>query len=520
MEQLNFDDYVFTRGYIIANEVLQDIPQRWKEVPGLPDPWKLYVDPLLHWRQSSGGLANNNSQGKSVQVVSIGFFTSLRYPGLGPEQLNDYLTAALIKSKESFQKLVDSLQGHFVIFAFKNGVLTAQSDAMAIYPLFYAQPHATDSLRFVTSHVRLAAAIKKAPQNEFARPNFYKENGADQNFADTTSYEGIYRVSANLELNVTTGTVSRIFPRRKLRPLKVKQCVKLLENAAKNHLDILFSKESPYSRVLVSITGGIDTRTNLSLIKDYINKVSFFTFDPPSLNQYSEHDFATVREILKATNIKNHVFLPSSSEIVSPGLEAILRQNTEFSYSSEVAQSLLKTYGTTSDTLHLRSSGYEIGRGYYRKLGKTIPYHKVTAQDYMDLMCRYQARSPLVAEAYKSFWNKTNCDSIAQYGYDPLDLLLWEQKMSVWHSMIIQEHAVSFDSSVLINSRMLWDALISVPPRNRREITVFRQLIGRHLPELNLLPVNGKPIDPPINIRIKQNLRQLLGRVRYINHLR
>ncbi|MDO5741467.1 MAG: hypothetical protein Q4Q13_00800 [Vagococcus sp.] len=482
---MSYHDHVYTRGYLLANKEIPEAPQRWIRIPHLPDPWKLYVDPLLHYYRASQ---------KESSVFAIGFFTSLRFPGEGPEKLTQRIASTLCQSQESFQSLIDSLQGHFAIFSFINDRVTVQSDAMAICPLFYYK--GCGDLRCVSSHVRLTATAAKANPNLFSQPGYYKKNGSDQNFADTTSYQDVYRVPANLELDLSNQKVRRIYPRKQIKPWKVKDCALFLQKATANHLNVLLSESSPYSRVLVSITGGIDTRANLSLIKKYIPKLEFFTFDPPTVNQYSRHDLETVKTILELEGITNHKFIRSSKESVDPSLERILRSNTEFGYSSQVAQALFKTYGQQSATLHLRSSGYEIGRGYYRRSGYKKSNRTVDAAYCAYIMCQQHSVSAEVLDAYKNYWEETNCSCIAELGYDPLDLLVWEHRMSVWHSTIVQEHALTFESSVLINSRDLWNALISVAPRQRRHYKVFTSLIKANCPALRKIPVNGQPLVP------------------------
>ncbi|MDO5741455.1 MAG: hypothetical protein Q4Q13_00740 [Vagococcus sp.] len=485
MTDYNYHDLVFRRGYLIVNQEIDCIPNRWIQITDIPAPWRAYVDPLLPLSRVTR---------EQLQIIALGFFSSIHFPGKSPSFLLDKLAERYSDPHLNPQTLIDSFQGQFVLFIFQNNSLTAQSDAMALCPLFYYT--GPRKIRIACSHVRLAADITGVTMNSFSSAGFYASNGSDQNFADTTSYHDLYRVPANLELNLNNASVNRIYPRELRHQITVQDAVEQLKTAAHNHIEVLLSNSSPYNRIIVSITAGIDTRTNLVLLKPYVDKLEFFTFDPPTLNKYSKYDLETVKQLIKLANIRNHTFIESNSEVVTPTMNTILRRTTEFRYSGKVAQALYKNYHNDPLTIHLRSSGYEIGRGYYRKSGYNTPNEFVGPEHYEQIICQGHTTTTSVTNAYEDFWRKTTCHQIAANDYDPLDLLVWEHRMSVWHSTIIQEHNLTFDSAVLINSRDIWDMLISVPPEKRPHAAVFRTLMRQEWPALEKIPVNGLPLLP------------------------
>src|SRR5699024_6798635 len=78
------------------------------------------------------------------------------------------------------------------------------------------------------------------------------------------------------------------------------------------------------------------------------------------------------------------------------------------------------------------------------------------------------------------------------YNYHKLDLYYWENRMGRWHSEILNENDVCFETFMPFNMRAMINISLSYTRKERRSGYMFNELINRNYPILNFYGKNNK----------------------------
>lgn len=142
--------------------------------------------------------------------------------------------------------------------------------------------------------------------------------------------------------------------------------------------------------------------------------------------------------------------------------------------------------------MHMRGTPLEIGQAYFlaRDRENTIDEIKSTFKHNM--------------KKYEKEITEKDIDSIFEngmkyFGYDKnlfdyhvLDLYYWENRMGRWHSEILNENDVCFETMMPFNMRAMIDISLSYSRLQRRSGYIFEELINRNFPILNFYGKNEK----------------------------
>jgi len=144
-----------------------------------------------------------------------------------------------------------------------------------------------------------------------------------------------------------------------------------------------------------------------------------------------------------------------------------------------------------SDSVHVRSNLYEIGRALIRgrSRGRVIA----------PLNAREVARRVAGNSHHDSFEHSVAASAewlditgfSGEKHYDELDLYYWELLMGKWFLAVMIESDVAHDTYTVINSRHIIDLMLSAPLAERLEGGVAKAIIEIGWPELLGYPING-----------------------------
>jgi hypothetical protein len=76
------------------------------------------------------------------------------------------------------------------------------------------------------------------------------------------------------------------------------------------------------------------------------------------------------------------------------------------------------------------------------------------------------------------------------------DLYFVEHRMGAWHSGIVAESDVAFDTIVAFNSRNIIRRLMGVPQQTRLNSESLRERLKKLLPEIAQIPINPRVYPP------------------------
>ena len=88
------------------------------------------------------------------------------------------------------------------------------------------------------------------------------------------------------------------------------------------------------------------------------------------------------------------------------------------------------------------------------------------------------------------------------FNYDPYDILYMGWGMPTWHSQVVLESDVAFDTYCLFNCRYILKAFLSVSPEARKYNLTLRKIVDNIFPKFSFVPYNPvKPNHLPICVK-------------------
>lgn len=138
----------------------------------------------------------------------------------------------------------------------------------------------------------------------------------------------------------------------------------------------------------------------------------------------------------------------------------------------------------------LRSNTSEIIRAYH--LSNGFPDEPVTPAYRMKIASKMKCKDLHARDAFSDMSIASQFDWVAQHGYDALDFHHWEYRVGVWLTNVIQETDVACDTAVPLNSRRVYDLLLSVSRQDRGSGLAQLAIVHEWWPEVLQVPVNGR----------------------------
>ncbi|WP_226618612.1 hypothetical protein [Cytobacillus firmus] len=99
---------------------------------------------------------------------------------------------------------------------------------------------------------------------------------------------------------------------------------------------------------------------------------------------------------------------------------------------------------------------------------------------------------PEVIKQFQEFIDITEFKYEKFYNYNYFDLFYWEHRMTLWHSLIVLESDMAYETHILYNNRVLLSKMLTAPYEVRESSELFIKMIRDTWPELLNLPINGK----------------------------
>lgn len=314
----NIRDIPYPRGFVLCRGNF--------EVPEHFDSRKLYDGWILHTSPLAATDRHDGEDG--VSITLSGFW----YDVCDQDVSNLFvrLSDALSRSRQDFERELDYVGGRFIAIAWKDGKCHLYQDAVGARSVYY---RLDDDL--ITSHFELAqSGGKKSAEVPWRRSRMAM---------DLTSDESIRQLLPNFRLDLCSREVERFFPRTINSYSEWTHSERLAEITRlwKNSLAKICAEEC---RVVISITGGIDSRLSIAMAKSWWSEINTFTYgvSRSTGSNYSNvmnRDFEIVRSILATIPELEHEMidlrtLPSTTT----ELRNLLDRNSQISHGPRLVQ--------------------------------------------------------------------------------------------------------------------------------------------------------------------------------------
>jgi hypothetical protein len=403
------------------------------------------------------------------------------------ESENKDILQRLIESTDSFSNLLQALKpypGRYALLYLDDTNFYIIQDALSLREVYYCQ---TKNTVVCGSQPNLLVRFARPVITETADSEIldfmqnhlpYMRNGRLW-VGDETCYSGVKHLMTNHYLDITTLTVKRYWPDRKLEHLEFDVAVKL----ATKYLKGVFKAVTKRYDVMMAVTSGIDSRSLLAASKDVQNRIYYFINQHAHLSEKSP-DIRIPKEIFKKINVPFHIHRVEG--VVDEYFRRIFFNNTFMSKDLLLPAIYNVYYKHHQEKVNLLGVG-EIGREYYDK-----PPHDLDG--YYLAWCLKYRKSKYAAKQCEK-WLQETLNFADQYNIDIMKLFLWEVLLGNWGAVGNSESDIAIEEFDPYDSHYIYEVMLSL---KKEQGDIFQGMFREMWPELLEFPFN-----PPETIKDK-----------------
>lgn len=293
---------------------------------------------------------------------------------------------------------------------------------------------------------------------------------------DVSMYDEVKFVIPNHFLNCESRKTTRYYPLIKVKETSAKTAALISSEIISNTIRGYLSKY----KLSIPLTSGLDSRTILSICKNYMSEIPTYTFFHDNFNDDTS-DIVIPKEISKQHSFRHIVLedLDLPNELIEV-------------YKNKFGNSIVKSEARNAWTYY-NSPLYE-----YCRLDGNISL--LAKSNFGRNLPEYFAKpSYLVTKTHN--YSKFNykevikwCNNVDEYtqnsGISKYDLFFWEHRAGKWTTNSMMNSDLLIKSLNPFNCRELIETWLSVPKRNRINGEIHKEIISINWPELLEFPIN------------------------------
>lgn len=468
----------YPRGFLLHETGRDvDLPAGWTQTSLRPSSWTLSHDPELEL-----DLRAADDGSSAVLVLGMCLYAGDEDREISPAAR---LAEAWQHSTTALLDELDMLGGRFAVLTVEPDEVVIRQDAMGVRTVYFSP-----ATRLVGSHARLLQEV--APLEVRTA-----QSGRSAMLVawSRTPYLGMDALLPNHELRLPEWSVHRFYPREANRyaHLSLAERLQLFRSRWDRELDDLRTQDAD---LVMSLTGGADSRTGLALSWTHREDFTMFTYTASTQggDRYRKSlakDQVIVDRLLEIMPETSHqyFYLDDTTSELTEAQQELVRRNTIGRHGAWLLPHYLREF-PDGKYVHMRGAGYEVGRAYWDVRPETDTLDSLQAL-FLSSQRKKWSREPH-AEALDYFHEgirRWEYDGDL-HGYHLRDLYYWEIRMGRWSAEIMNETDIAFETCVMINSRSLLEIALSFPVEDRRSGFFFAELINDSYPLLNFFGKN------------------------------
>lgn len=458
------EKYKIHKAFIISNQELEN-----EHVPikvALNNDYHLYISEDIIFES----YINNEDA-----VHLLGYAIDITQPN---DSTFHILKGILHETLSSKSHYVNMLNGSFVIIKVKDGSIELFSDAAG-----FRSPYYTLDLNVVSSHDKLIGDLLNK-----------KKKYQRINALDYSRYEDVYKLVPSLKLTLGSGT-ERIFPNPDLIHHRYQEILSEMKKHVKNLNASLSERDN---KLLVGITGGIDSKCTLALSKSLGNRINTFTYmkdiygiQDKRARQIYKNDKMIVNRLIKNINI-DHEFIEFNVNDVDEDYSKDMFEWTGTTFNHPIAEKFEKKYAKeVEDVFQFRSVIFSNAKFDYPKeyLHKNLSF-----QDIYEHIHHKQLQDISFEKAIQlthEYFERTQTNIETNNIIELLDIIHIDSRMGNWHNQLVKETDRVMDFFNYLNDRKTLNLLLHLPHEIRMYNLFHKDLINTYWPILNFFEDNG-----------------------------
>lgn len=481
----------FPRGFVIHHPRTGQprLPQSWVSTALGQSGWVFSHDPAetpqiaVETARDGAGDAPKDAD-RWVLVHGLCLYAGADEP---PLPVAERLLEAAGTSHSAFLDTLDVLGGRHVVLLGRGQNIELFQDALGMRSVYFDA-----EAELVSSHAHLLEAIHP-----------HRPRTADQGRENVaaawsrTIFHGVDALLPNHSLRLDNWTVERFFPRESntFTDLSVAERVDMVTTMWDRQMADLVSRDV---KLVMSLTGGADSRTNLALSWTHRQEMELFTYTAKAkgknkskfLKSYAR-DKTIVDKLLALIPDARHTYfyIEDDVEALDSGLQDAVARNTTVSHGAWLLPHYVREF-EADNYVHLRGFGYEIGRAYWAVTRENDTLDSLRTL-FLQRMQRQDSPEPEAQRLayFEDGLRRWQYDE-NMHGYHKRDLYYWEMRMGRWGSEVMNETDIAFQTCVGFNVRRMLELSLSFELEDRRSGFFFAELINSSHPVLNFLGKN------------------------------
>lgn len=389
------------------------------------------------------------------------------------------LEALSTSTGDALLEVLDQLSGRFALIAKRDGRTSVYHDAFGARSVFYRR----DGAFALASHPEVFAQTfgdRRWPEMmDLVTSEWFSQMRRSYLPTDATIFEGIYALLPNHRYDIDRRRAERFWPRR--------------HRLANTSFDGFFSAFDDYFRglaghlagrqTILSITGGIDSRTLIAALKHY--GLSFKTATWTTLN-FMEWEWEPVRQVAEYLN-GDHSWVDQNNGRINDTAIIGARNSGNYRWPSPAVAGMGRLFGGLPKAIWLTGIGSEMIRGAPPRPDEEIEEASTEA-----LVLHYfrGPRQPpsehvaFVTRETEAMLQRGDFEHSIRLGYDPGSVVHWELMAGTWGVCSINAMQTAIDSMFGFNTRAVAEVAMGLPDEVRRSKKLFHDVIRRYDPQL------------------------------------
>lgn len=374
---------------------------------------------------------------------------------------------------------LDSLSGRFAMVIFGQGGPQVVNDAAGSRTVYYRK----SGRALVGSHAVLVAtlagdSISREVRNYMETPE-YRIKRTRFLPGDITMFKEIVGLSPNNVYDLGLRRTVRIWPRGEPVGAGLDDFVDLCDEYFQNYARFLTSARRP----VVGLTGGVDSRATISGLTKFGARPALSTW-----TGLPDDEMMRIRTMVEHLGL-DHEFVDTGAKpvgVLADSRRDAAHVNTGYWRGRSLLPAQVAETARPGDVF-VRGYGGEILRGSYHssQFAYGAEPHRLMVRLYMTRAVRDPGAvyTAFTGRAFGEFMDRANYVAIPA-GFDMGDMAYWEQRMGMWGACLHNEFDVAMFSHTGINSRVLYQAAMSLDLGVRLGKQLIELLIQRYDPVL------------------------------------
>lgn len=410
----------------------------------------------------------------------LGYFIDPYYPNKSNIDI-----LADIASQQNLNTLIKklySLTGRFVLLVGLNDAYYVFNDACGLRSCYYMFEN---SVFFATSHPNLFKLFRDITfKTEDVKKTYenFKNTRSEYSFpANAEVFNNINQLIPNHYINIKTKKQIRFWPKSNKKNLNYTEVFNKLHFLLKNSI----KGASLRKKLILGLTAGLDSRTLLA-VSDDIRNIETLTFKINNIG--NKQDIIIAKKLSQSQNRKHHLIETDIN--VPENFYKLYQENVTYPHHQWQNIVFALTQSSINDGYFMKGNVIEIVRAnniianltFFKKRYKTNErfllnhFHFIQNRHFLD---------------FSKNWIR-NLKNNNYYGYDLINLFVWEQVMPTWQANSLLEFDLFSESFLPYNNRELLEILLSLKLKYRLHPynKIFNQLIKNNNSQLLNLDIN------------------------------